>query len=177
MNYKQDFPLMIDNKCINLFKEHDKYYIRIMLGYELEIVLGQRVNENILELKSILDKIIEDEEMSKQNKDYVKQYRFNQSSIQFDKNNNVIFNLTFTIPGDKTFKPVEGRVLGVDLGVKYPAYVCLNDDTYKREHIGTALELIKQREQFQERRRRTQQQLKNVKGGKGRNKKLKNLER
>ena len=72
---------------------------------------------------------------------------------------------------------VEGRVLGVDLGVKYPAYVCLNDDTYKREHIGEALELIKQRNQFQERRRRLQQQLKNVRGGKGRGKKLKNLNR
>ena len=70
---------------------------------------------------------------------------------------------------------VAGRVLGVDLGVKYPAYVCLSDDTYKRGHIGEVLELIKQRKQYQERRRRTQQQLKNVKGGKGRNKKLKNL--
>jgi IS605 OrfB family transposase len=53
--------------------------------------------------------------------------------------------------------------------------VCLNDNTYKREHIGEALELIKQRTQYQARRRRIQQQLKNVKGGKGRGKKLKNL--
>lgn len=177
MNYKQDFPLMIDNKCINLFKENDKYYIRIMLGYELEIVLGQRINENILELKSILDKIIEDEEMSKQNKDYVKQYRFNQSSIQFDKNNNVIFNLTFTIPQDKTFKPVEGRVLGVDLGVKYPAYMCLSDDTYKREHIGSINDFLKVRTQMQNRRRELSKALSLTNGGKGRNKKTQALKR
>ena len=177
MNYKQDFPLMIDNKCINLFKENDKYYIRIMLGYELEIVLGQRVNENILELKSILDKIIEDEEMSKQNKDYVKQYSFNQSSIQFDKNNNVIFNLTFTVPQDNTFKPVKGRVLGVDLGVKYPAYMCLSDDTYKREHIGSINDFLKVRTQMQNRRRELSKALSLTNGGKGRNKKTQALKR
>ena len=177
MNYKQDFPLMIDNRNINLFKENDKYYIRIMLGYELEIVLGQRINENILELKSILDKIIEDEEMAKQNKDYVKQYRFNQSSIQFDKNNNVIFNLTFTIPQDKTFKPVEGRVLGVDLGVKYPAYMCLSDDTYKREHIGSINDFLKVRTQMQNRRRELSKALSLTNGGKGRNKKTQALKR
>lgn len=177
MNYKQDFPLMIDNKNINLFKENDKYYIGIMLGYELEIVLGQRINENILELKSILDKIIEDEEMAKQNKDHVKQYRFNQSSMQFDKNNNVIFNLTFTIPQDKTFKPVEGRVLGVDLGVKYPAYMCLSDDTYKREHIGSINDFLKVRTQMQNRRRELSKSLSLNNGGKGRNKKTQALKR
>ena len=177
MNYKQNFPLMIDSKCINLFKENDKYYIRIMLGYELEIILGQRMNENILELKSILDKIIEDEEMSKQNKDYVKQYRFNQSSIQFDKNNNVIFNLTFTVPQDNTFKPVKGRVLGVDLGVKYPAYMCLSDDTYKREHIGSINDFLKVRTQMQNRRRELSKALSLTNGGKGRNKKTQALKR
>ena len=177
MNYKQNFPLMIDSKCINLFKENDKYYIRIMLGYELEIILGQRMNENILELKSILDKIIEDEEMSKQNKDYVKQYRFNQSSIQFDKNNNVIFNLTFTVPQDNTFKPVKGRVLGVDLGIKYPAYMCLNDDTYKKQHIGSINDFLKVRTQMQERRRELSKSLILTNGGKGRSKKTQALKR
>lgn len=55
--------------------------------------------------------------------------------------------------------------------------MCLSDDTYRREHIGESLELIKQRSQFQNRRIRLQQQLKNVNGGKGRKKKLQNLNR
>ena len=44
-------------------------------------------------------------------------------------------------------------MLGVDLGVKYPAYMCLSDDTYKREHIGSINDFLKVRTQMQNRRR------------------------
>ena len=68
-----------------------------------------------------------------------------QSSLCFDKNNNLILNLTLDIPYTPKKNFVEGRVLGVDLGIKYPAYVCLNDDTYKREHLGSIDDFMKVR--------------------------------
>lgn len=165
MNYKQDFPLMIDKKCINLFHENGKYYIRIMMGFELEIVLGKRKNKNINELKTTLDKCIEGK------------YKICQSEIKY-KNNDVIFHLCIDIPKENNhFKPIKDRVLGVDLGIKYPAYVCLNDDTYKRESLGCADDFIRVREQMQHRRKKLQSSLKLTNGGKGRNKKLQALDR
>lgn len=166
MNYKQDFPLMIDKKCINLFKENNTYKIRIMLGYELEIVLGQRENENVNELKSTLEKCIE------------KEYTICQSSIQRNKNNNIIFNLTIDIPNKHTkYTPIINRILGVDLGIKYPAYMCLSDNIYIKQHIGSINDFLRVREQIQERRKKLQQSLSLTKGGKGRKKKLQKLDK
>ena len=106
-----------------------------------------------------------------------KEYKVMQSSLCFDKNNNLILNLTLDIPYTPKKNFVEGRVLGVDLGIKYPAYVCLNDDTYKREHLGSINDFMKVREQMQQRARNLQQALKLTKGGKGRTKKTQALNR
>lgn len=183
VNYKRTFPLMTRGRDLKFYYDDKDILIKWVNNIIFKVVLGSK-GYNSEELMHTLNKIIEGQNLLKNEKDKElkkelskKVYAIGQSSLEFDKNNNLILNLTLDIPFKQDDAFVEGRVLGVDLGVKYPAYVCLNDDTYKREHIGTALELIKQREQFQERRRRTQQQLKNVKGGKGRNKKLKNLER
>lgn len=139
--------------------ENDDIYIKWVNKIEFKVILGR--GKNNPELMHTLHKVINGE------------YKVGQSSLKFDKNNNLILTLTMDIPNKSKVEIKKGRVLGVDVGIKYPAYVCLNDDTYKRESIGNALELIKQREQFRERRTRTQQMLKNVKGGKGRRKKLK----
>ena len=164
MNYKQNFPLMIDDRCINLYKADDKYFIRIMLGFELEIILGRRKNENVEELRATLDKCIEGI------------YKIRQSKIKQD-NKDIIFSLTIDIPKKENIKFIKDRILGVDLGIKYPAYMCLNDDTYKREHIGSVDDFLKIREQMQSRRRKLQHDLKFNPGGKGRKKKLQALDR
>ena len=164
INYKRNFPLMTRGRNLTFYEQGGEILIKWVNKIIFKVVFNAR-KENTLELQHTLQKILN------------KEYKVMQSSLEFDRNNNLILNLTIDIPFKKEEGFVKGRTLGVDLGVKYPAYVCLNDDTYKREHIGEALELIKQRKQYQERRRRTQQQLKNVKGGKGRYKKLKNLNR
>ena len=164
INYKRNFPLMTRGRNLTFYEQDGEILIKWVNKIIFKVVFNAR-KENTLELQHTLQKILN------------KEYKVSQSSLEFDRNNNLILNLTIDIPFKKEEGFVKGRTLGVDLGVKYPAYVCLNDDTYKREHIGEALELIKQRKQYQERRRRTQQQLKNVKGGKGRYKKLKNLNR
>lgn len=161
MNYKSTFPLMIDKKCINIFKSEEKYYIRIMQGYELEIILGRRQNENIVELRKTLDKCID------------KTYKVCQSSISIDKNGKYFFNLTIDVPKYKeVYKPIKNRTLGVDLGIKYPVYMCLDDDTYKKQSLGDINNFLRVREQMQARRKTLQNSLKLTKGGKGRNKKL-----
>ena len=164
INYKRNCPLMTRGRNLTFYEQDGEILIKWVNKIIFKVVFNAR-KENTLELQHTLQMVIN------------KEYKVMQSSLEFDKNNNLILNLTLDIPFKQEEEFVEGRVLGVDLGVKYPAYVCLNDDTYKREHIGEALELIKQRNQFQERRRRLQQQLKNVRGGKGRGKKLKNLNR
>ena len=183
INYKRTFPLMTRGRDLIFYYNGNNVYIKWVNKIIFKVVLGNKGYNNE-ELMHTLNKIIEGQNLLKNEKDKdikkelsKKLYTVSQSSLEFDRNNNLILNLTIDIPFKEEEGLVKGRTLGVDLGVKYPAYVCLNDDTYKREHIGEALELIKQRKQYQERRRRTQQQLKNVKGGKGRYKKLKNLNR
>ena len=163
-NYKRTFPLITRGRNLTFYEQDGDIFIKWVNKIVFKVVFNAR-KENTLELQHTLQKVINGE------------YKLSQSSLEFDRNNNLILNLTIDIPFKQEDNLIKDRVLGVDLGVKYPAYVCLNDDTYKREHIGEALELIKQREQYQARRRRVQQQLKNVKGGKGRHKKLKNLDR
>ena len=183
INYKRNFPLMTRGRNLSFYYDDKDILIKWINKITFKVVLGHKGYNNE-ELVHTLNKIIEGQNLLKneKNKELKKElskkvYSIGQSSLEFDRNNNLILNLTIDIPFKQEEGLIDGRVLGVDLGVKYPAYVCLSDDTYKREHIGEALELIKQRKQYQDRRIRTQQQLKNVKGGKGRGKKLKNLDR
>lgn len=170
-SYKNDFPLMVDGACITIKQCIDElgiangYKIKIMLDYELDIVLGRRQNENSQELKKTLDKCVSGE------------YKICASSIQRDKNNNVIFNLILDIPVEKRVKPIDGRVCGVDLGIKYPAYMCISDDTYKREAVGSINNFLRIRQQMQERRRKLQKEILLTNGGKGRDKKTQALDK
>lgn len=160
-NYKRTFPLMTRGRDLKFCYENEKDDILIKWVNKIvfKVVLGRK-DKNYLELRHTLNKVIN------------KEYKVMQSSIYFDKNNKLMLNLTLDIPYNKDAEYVENRTLGVDLGLKYPAYVCLSDNTFIRQHIGESLELLKQRQQFRNRRKRLQQQLRNVNGGKGRNKKL-----
>lgn len=160
-NYKRTTPLITRGRSLKFNYEDEEIIINWVNKIKFKVILG---NKNNIELKYTLHKIIN------------KEYKIGQSQIYFDKNNNLMLNILIDLPDNKKNEYIEGRVLGVDLGVKYPAYVCLNDDTYIRQHIGESLELLKQREIRRSQRSRIQQQLKNVKGGKGRDKKLKALE-
>ena len=167
-NYKRDFPLMTRGERWLKFEydeNSDDIYINWLHGIRFKVVLGYKKNENSIELRHTLHKVIN------------KEYKICDSSMQFDRNNNLILNLTLDIPLNIKNEHIEGRILGVDLGIKYPAYVCLSDDTYKRKSIGCAEDFIKFREQIRARRYRLQKQLSMVKGGKGRNKKLQALDR
>lgn len=164
-NYRNDNPLMFSTSYLKLNEDEKGFYFDVMMGYRLRVVLGKRDNENVNELKSTLNKIIN------------KEYKLCNSSMQMD-GKNLILNMCLDIPVTKnTYKPVEGRVLGVDLGLNVPAYLSLNDDTYKKMAIGNINQFLKVRKQMQERRRNLQRSLSTTNGGKGRKKKLQALEK
>lgn len=165
-NYKRNYPLLTRGRDLKFKYEGDDIIIKWVNKITFKVVLGSnKIKENKIELQHTLHKIID------------KEYKVGQSSFQFDRNNNLILNLNLDIPYKSKNEVVEGRVLGVDLGLKYPAYMCLSDDTYKREHIGSIDDFLRVREQMQSRRRKLQHDLKFTKGGKGRAKKLQALDR
>ncbi|EGT3754163.1 transposase [Clostridioides difficile] len=162
-NYKRDFPLMTRGRDLKFYEEDKEFYIKWVNKIVFKILIGRK-DKNKVELIHTLNKVLN------------KEYKVSQSSLQFDKNNKLILNLTIDIPYKKVDEIVKDRVCGVDMGIAIPIYVALNDVSYVREGMGTIDEFMKQRLQFQSRRRRLQQQLKNVNGGKGRKDKLKGLE-
>src|SRR3712207_6413503 len=94
------------------YDDNDDIEIKWMEGIKFKVILGNRI-KNSLELRHTLHKVIEGK------------YKICDSSLQFDKNNNLILNLTLDIPIDIVNKKVSGRVVGVDLGLKIPAYCAL----------------------------------------------------
>ena len=166
-NYKREYPLLTRGRDLKFQYKDDDIIIKWVNGIQFKVVLGSgKIKENEIELQHILHKIIN------------KEYKVGQSSLKFDKHNNLILNLNLDLPYNNSKNEIiEGRTLGVDLGIKYPAYVCLNDDTYEREHIGSVDDFLRIREQMQSRRRKLQHDLKFNKGGKGRKKKLQALDR
>ena len=165
-NYKRSCPLMTRGRDLKFQYQDEDIIIKWVNKIVFKVVIGSgKIRENKIELQHTLNKIITGE------------YKVCQSSLYFDKNNNLILNLTLDIPVENKNEFIEGRVLGVDLGIKYPAYMCLSDDTYKREHIGSIDDFLRVREQMQTRRRKLQHDLKFNKGGKGRKKKLQALDR
>ena len=164
-SYKRNFPLMTRGRDLKFRYEGDDIVIRWVNKIEFNVITGSnKIKENTVELKHTLHKVIN------------KEYNVKESSLMFDKNNNLILNLTLDIPNEVLYQPIEGRTLGVDLGIATPAYVCLSDDTYIRKGIGSIEDFLKVRTQFQKRRRVLNQSLVMAKGGKGRKKKLKALE-
>lgn len=163
--YKRTYPLMTRGEHLNFYYEGDDIVIRWVHKIKFNVITGSnKIKENTLELKHTLHKVIN------------KEYNVKESSLMFDKNNNLILNLTLDIPNELSYQPIEGRTLGVDLGIATPAYVCLSDDTYVRKGIGSIEDFLKVRTQLQKRRRVLNQSLVMAKGGKGRKKKLKALE-
>lgn len=158
-NYKRSFPLMTRGRNLTFYEENGDIYIKWVNKILFKVVFNAR-KENTLELQHTLNKVIAGE------------YKLSQSSLEFDKNNNLILNLTIDIPFKQQEDFIKGRVLGVDLGIAVPAYVCLSDDTYKRQGLGSYEDFFKVRQQMKARREKLYKQLKLVKGGKGREKKL-----
>ena len=162
-NYKKDNPLYIRGRSLSFYKNEKDYFIKFIKGSTFKCLLSTK-RQNTKELESTLDKIINNE------------IKVCDSSIQL-KDKETILNLTIEIANESKHKKVDGRVVGVDLGLKIPAYVSINDKSYIRKGIGTIKDFLRVRTQIQKRRKILQRNLKMVKGGNGRDKKIKALDR
>jgi putative transposase len=103
-----------------------------------------------------------------------KTYKSGNSSIQI-KDNKIFLLLVLDIPNDE-MQLDKTLSVGVDLGLNIPAYCALSEG-YERLALGSRDDFLRVRVQMQERRRHLQKNLKLAQGGKGREKKLKALER
>jgi len=164
-NYRNTNPLMVRARSMKLYEENGDFYIKWVKGITFKIILsrGSKQKANINELKSMLSRIIEGT------------YKMCDSSISAGKD--LILILSVNIPVNKEHTFIPGRIVGVDLGLKIPAYVSLNDVPYIRRGIGSIDDFLKVRTKLQSQRRRLQKALQSTRGGKGRERKLKALER
>lgn len=161
-SYRRTYPLITRGRDLKFRYEDNDIVIKWVNKIEFTVITGSNnMKENTIELKHTLHKIINNE------------YKIKESSLMFDKNNNLILNLTFDIPDKEAHEIVPGRTLGVDLGIATPAYVCLSDTTYIRSGFGSANDFFRVRQQMKDRRKKLYASLTVVKGGKGRNKKVK----
>lgn len=102
------------------------------------------------------------------------EYKFCDSKFQL-KNKKVFLLLAVNIPDEKP--PLDpDKIVGVDLGIKVPAYLGLNAGP-ARYAIGSAKDFLSVRLRLQAQRRELQKNLKYTEGGKGRKSKLKRLDK
>ncbi|MFC5773223.1 RNA-guided endonuclease InsQ/TnpB family protein [Ectobacillus antri] len=164
-NYKETNPLMIRARSMVLYEESGDYFIKWIKGITFKVILleSSKQRANINELKSLLVNIIEGN------------YKICDSSIAINKK--LILNLSLNIPVSRKNSFMKGRVVGLDLGLRIPAYVSINDKPYIRKSIGSIEDFLKVRTQIQSQRKRLQKALQSTRGGKGKNKKLQGLNR
>lgn len=174
ISYKRTNPLMLKGNAdseyekgrlngLKPYYEGDEVHIAWCKGIVFKVITGNNPNRNI-DLKHTLHKLIKGE------------YRISQSELEFDKKGHLMLNLCYRYNKQVEQDYVEGRTLGVDLGIAIPAYACLSDDTYVRQGFGSVDDFVRVRQQFKKRRTQLQKALVMTKGGKGRKKKLKAME-
>lgn len=102
------------------------------------------------------------------------EYKFCDSKFQV-KGKKLFFLLAVNIPDEKPPLDPE-KIVGVDLGIKVPAYLGVNTSP-ARLAIGSAEDFLSVRLRLQAQRRELQKNLKYTEGGKGRKSKLKRLDK
>lgn len=169
-NYKKGMPIPFAwDKSVRIeYEEKEKdFYLRWYNDIRFKLHFGKDRSNNRLIVSRCL----------KLDKDYEEDYQLCNSSIQIvklDGSTKFFLLLVVKIPQEHV-ELNKKIVVGVDLGINYPAYVATNC-TEERMAIGDREHFLNTRMQFQ-RRFKSLQRLKGTAGGKGRNKKLEPLER
>ena len=184
--YRKDNPLLVhvdyvrlretnphtDNGVYHNYESYDEFisklydkdleiFIKFVNNITFKMILGQP--HKSIYLREEIKKIFDEE------------YKICGSSIQVD-GKKIILNMSMDIP--KISKKLdEDTVVGVDLGIAVPAVCGLNNSNLKRKFIGSKEDFLRVRTQLQSEKRRLQANVKIAKGGHGRTKKLKALDR
>lgn len=176
-NYKRTVPLITRGRDLvfvhgyenytefldNLYTDRNlKVFIKWVNKIQFKIVFGNPYKS--AELRSVVQNIFEE------------RYKINGSSICIDDDDDIILNLSLTMP--KEIKELdESKVVGVDLGIVIPAMCALNTNSYSRKSIGSADDFLRVRTKIRAQRRRLQKSLSQTSGGHGRKKKLRALDK
>lgn len=169
-NYKKGMPIPFAwDKSLRIeYEEKEKeFYLRWYNDICFKFHFGRDRSNNRLIVSRCL----------KLDKDCDGEYKLCNSSIQIikrDGSTKFFLLLVVNIPQEHV-ELNKKIVVGVDLGINYPAYVATNC-TEERMYIGDRDHFLNTRMQFQ-RRFKSLQRLKGTAGGKGRKKKLEPLER
>lgn len=102
-------------------------------------------------------------------------YKVCGSSIEID-GRKIILNLSMDIPEQK-IELDENVTVGVDVGIAIPAVCGLNTNDYSRKYIGSVNDFMRIKTKIQHQKNRLQTNLKMAKGGHGRKRKLKAMDK
>lgn len=192
-NYKRNTALMTRGRDLVLSKVKDSFYIDWIRGIKFKVFIGRNDKDkdeliytlnNVLDFQSedsFIDKIVngkpelDEKGKVKRIKNPRKDYKICDSSFKF-VDNKLILNLALDINNNISNEFVSNRVVGVDLGIKIPALVTLNDKYYVKKSIGSFESFMKVNAQMKSRRSRLQKQINKSQSGKGRKHKLQSLD-
>lgn len=145
----------------HLYKEDFEMFIKFANDITFKIIFGNPYKSR--ELRSVFEKIVNGT------------YDVQGSTIEIcDKS--IILNLSIKIP-QKKIELLDDVVVGVDLGIAIPAVCALNTNDYSRLSIGSADDFLRIRTKIQAQRKRLQKDIAKSKGGHGRKKKMRSLDR
>lgn len=168
VNYKSNNPIYIKSNNFNIESTNQGFNIHLRL-FGREFQKQNKLNELIFKVdkidtskKSILINLIS------------KTYKQGMGQLKFSKKNKLEFLISYE-PPIKQNEFIEGRVLGVDLGMAVPVYMSLNNNPDIKMSLGNYDDFTKKKIQFQNRKQKLQHALALNTGGKGRNRKLKAL--
>lgn len=164
-NYRRTFPLMTRGRNLKFMYDESKKDILInwVNKIQFKCILGE--HKNLKEVKSLLNKIIDEE------------YNISQSSMYFNNKNELILILTLNIPfKNEKYEPIKNRALEINFGEEVPVYMSISDKPYLKKTLGDSSDFNRMRLQFKARRQRLYKQLKFLKGGRGKKDKFKSIE-
>lgn len=160
--YKKGMPIpFAKNSILNLKKEGKEFTFNLFNNEKYRLDFKTYLGKDKSNNRIILERVMNNE------------YEIGDSSIQV-KDKDIYLNLIIKLPVEKI--ELDPNIsIGVDLGINTPAYAVCSDGI-KRKAIGDRTQLQNKRSYIQKRRRESQRAAVNIKGGKGREKKLSSVE-
>ncbi|MGL6024080.1 MAG: RNA-guided endonuclease InsQ/TnpB family protein [Cetobacterium sp.] len=157
--YKKSTPIPSAQNTFRFHEEHGSFYLGWRLRDDFNFQFRCRVKGDLAES---LRKVISGE------------WKMCDSSVQVDGKDFYCL-LSLDVP-NRTNELDKEKVLGVDLGIKYPAYYATNFSKWVKGGLGSIDSFLKVRMALQKKKVETQKAVVLATGGKGRNKKVQSVD-
>lgn len=164
-NYKKTVPLMTNGRDLKFYYNGDDVMIKWVHRIIFKVVIG-REDKDFEELRTFLYHCVRGVDFGG--------YKIKQSEIYF-KNKKLMLNLTIGFMKETNYEPVTGRILGIDLGLHYPAYCVISDDFGIHTSFGEYSDFARVKSQFRVRKQRLEKSITYANGGHGHKDKCKAL--